>query len=309
MEKQQHSIRKNPMESRIHVLETETAVDSPEEELIRKHFLFELQSTLNLEQLMAIFFRQLNSILYCQGLDYRHESMRIFLQQGNRGRHRAEYRLTIGKEDLGEIRFSRHHPFTGDELRKMEILLGALILPTRNALHYQQALEAASVDPLTGLKNRRSYVDNLEREISRARREEQPLGLMVIDIDRFKQVNDDIGHLAGDQVLAQVAAVLRQTVRRSDMVFRFAGDEFVLLLPNIKPHGVRILRSRIRKAVAGLDCVYGDHRIKVSLSIGAAILDDSMDGEALFEAADLDMLCEKAGKHGKHCMGRLGKSH
>ena len=129
MEKQLDSIRKNPMESRIHVLETETAVDSPEEELIRKHFLFELQSTLNLEQLLAIFFRHLNSILSCQGLDYRHESMRIFLRQGNRGRHRAEYRLTIGKEDLGEIRFSRRHPFTGDELQKMEILLGALLHP------------------------------------------------------------------------------------------------------------------------------------------------------------------------------------
>lgn len=309
MEKQLDPIRKNNMESRIHMLETATAVEPPGEELIKKHFLFELQSTLNLEQLLAIFFRHLNNILSCQGLDYRHESMRIFLRQGNRGRHRAEYRLNIGKEDLGEIRFSRRRPFTDTELEKMEILLGALILPIRNALHYRQALEAASVDPLTGLKNRRSYADNLEREISRARRERQPLGLMVIDIDWFKQINDDIGHLAGDQVLAQVAAMLRQTVRRSDMVFRFAGDEFVLLLPNIKPHGVHILRSRIRKAVAALDCVYGDHLIKISLSIGAAILDDSMDGEALFEKADLDMLREKAEKHGKPCSNRPEKSH
>jgi diguanylate cyclase (GGDEF)-like protein len=310
VEKQLDSLHKNSaMNGRIHVLETATATIFQEEELISKHFLLELQSTLCIEQLLEIFFRRLDSILPCDGLDYRHAALRLFLRQGNRGRHRTEYRLAIGQEDLGEIRISRRRPFSEDELGRMEILLGALILPIRNALHYRQALDAASMDPLTGLKNRRSYNDNLEREISRARREGQPLGLMVIDIDWFKQINDEIGHLAGDQVLAQVAAMLRNTVRRSDMVFRFAGDEFVLLLPNIKPHGLNILASRIRKAADALECSYGDHRIQISLSIGTALLKENMNGEALFEAADLDMLCEKADKHGKSCPGRSAKSH
>ena len=299
MEKQLDSMPKAATQPTTPLLRVVSSCNLQEEEVLKKPFLLELQSTLDLEQLLAIFFRYLNTIVPCRGLDYRHQEMGIFLRQGSRARHSAEYRLTIGREALGTIRFNRRNAFAERELAQMETLLGALVLPVRNALHYRQALEAASIDPLTGLKNRRSYIDNLEREISRARREDQPLGLMVIDVDGFKRINDEIGHLAGDQVLAQVADVLRRSVRRSDMVFRFAGDEFVLLLPNLKPECIPVLKSRIRRAIRQMECTHGDRPIEVSLSIGVAVLEEEMDGEALFEAADLNMLCEKAEKHGR----------
>jgi len=265
----------------------------------RKGLLFALQSSLDPERLLKIFFQHLNLLVPCQGMRYRNGEKGIDLHQGHKEAHQAEYNLTLADEWLGEVRFSRRKQFTSEELGRMETLLASLILPMRNAIHYHTALQAASHDPLTGLKNRRSLMDNLAREISRAKRETQPLALMVIDIDWFKRVNDEISHLAGDQVLAQVGALLAKTVRSSDMVFRFAGDEFVLLLPNMDQEGARVLRSRIRKAAKQLRCTYGDHQISVSLSIGSAVLQEQMGSEELFEAADLDMLCEKAEKHGR----------
>ncbi|WP_456415016.1 GGDEF domain-containing protein [Thiolapillus sp.] len=265
----------------------------------RKGLLFALQSSLDPEQLLKIFFQHLNLLVPCQGMRYRNVEKEIDLRQGHEEQHRADYNLTLAEERLGEVRFSRRKHFSAEELRKIEILLASLALPMRNAIHYHTALQAASRDPLTGLKNRRSLMDNLAREMSRSWRENQPLALMVIDIDSFKQINDEISHLAGDQVLAQIAGLLAKAVRRSDMVFRFAGDEFVLLLPNMDQEGVRVLCSRIRKAVENMRCSYGEQQIGVSLSIGSAILQEQMEPEEFFEAADLDMLCEKAEKHGR----------
>jgi len=259
--------------------------------------LFELQSTLEIEQLLEIFFRYLNADISCHGLEYVVEPMELRMLLGEKGRHSAEYRLKVSDEELGKIRFLRHRPFTKRELEQIEVLLGILALPMRNAFRYHQALQAAYLDPLTGLKNRRSYEDNLEREISRARRDGQSLGLMVVDIDHFKQINDGIGHLAGDQVLTSVAKALKSSIRRSDLVFRYAGDEFVLLLPNIAPQCIHALAKRLENAVSRVKCEHEGRSMTVSVSIGSAILDDDMDGRQLFEAADLDMLCNKERRH------------
>ena len=269
------------------------------EDASRKGLLFALQSSLDPEQLLKIFFRHLNMLVPCQGMSYRYAEKDVCLQQGSEEKHCAYYHLSLEEEQLGEVGFSRSKEFSGEELHEMEMLLASLVLPMRNAIHYHSALQAACLDPLTGLNNRRSLMDNLAREIGRARRESQSLALLVIDIDSFKRINDEISHLAGDHVLAQVADLLVEAVRCSDMVFRFAGDEFVLLLPNMDQEGVKVLISRIRKAVEKMGCSYGEHEISPSLSIGSAILQEQMEPEELFEAADLDMLCEKARKHGR----------
>ncbi len=285
-------------DKRKHPAPLSSGSEHQEESLLVSHqLLFELQSSLDLEVLLDIFFRHLRQQLPCQQLVYEHGSLGLSLMLGEGGAHSAEYALKVAGEQLGHIRFRRRRPFGEEELERIERLLGALVLPVRNALRYQQALQAAYVDPLTGIKNRRSYQDNLVREMSRARRENQPLGLMVVDIDHFKRINDEIGHLAGDQVLTSVAQALKQSVRSSDMVFRYAGDEFVLLLPNIQRHCLRILKARLEEAVARLECRHGDKEIPVSVSIGAAILEADMDGQALFEAADLDMLRNKEIRH------------
>ncbi len=269
-------------------------VPSPLERFAASGFLFELQSTLELEELLTIFFRHLRECVPCGGMAYTHQALDLEILLGDSGRHGARYRLTVAEEDLGVVRFTRRRPFTGPELAHLEDLLSALMLPVRNALHYRRALQAAYLDPLTGLPNRRAYADNLEREISRARREGQTLGLMVLDVDHFKAINDHHGHLAGDQVLSRVAGLLRDNVRKSDLVFRYAGDEFVLLLPNVRPEGLRVLRQRLEEALQEMDFHHNGRSIPVSLSMGAALLEADMDGEALFAAADQAMYEEKA---------------
>ncbi len=286
-------------ENRRH-FETQLAQDYHQEERTRLQLLLELLSTLNVEQLLEIFFHHLQEHMACDSLGYFNEELGSSIELGDRrqARHRAEYSLVIGKENLGKIHFHRAKPFSERELQRIEVLLSNLMLPLRNAIHYQQAMKAATKDPLTGLDNRRSFEESLQREVCRARREEQPLGLMVVDVDWFKRINDEIGHLAGDQVLAEVGATLRDSVRRSDMVFRYAGDEFVLLLPHISEEGIKTLKTRLEKRISELRCHYHQQVIRVSVSIGTAILHgQEMDGQQLFEAADLDMLEHKERHH------------
>src|SRR5206468_1484395 len=95
-----------------------------------------------------------------------------------------------------------------------------------------EALEQlAATDPLTGLANRRGCEQAITSEVSRAKRERKPLSCILIDIDRFKQVNDTFGHQAGDQVLRELSALLRRSVRAYDIVSRWGGEEFLLILP------------------------------------------------------------------------------
>jgi len=287
-----------PMNNKNDRLFAGEAMRNPgKEELIDKRLLFDLQSTLDTEQLLSLFFQHLKTALPCQQLVFSNKETGLSVRVGTSARHCADYQLKVAGEDLGTIRFHRRKPFSEAELERIETLLSALMLPLRNALHYQLALQAASRDPLTGLNNRRAFGEHLEREISRARRENQSLGLMVLDIDWFKRINDEIGHLAGDQVLVEVAAALKQNIRRSDMLFRFAGDEFVLLLPNISERGLEVLRTRLQDAVSNLRCTHRECNIPVSVSIGSSLLGSNMEGKELFEKADLDMLTNKEKKH------------
>src|SRR5690606_22026021 len=112
--------------------------------------------------------------------------------------------------------------------------------------------------------------ESLEQELSRARRHGQPLALAFIDCDDFKGVNDTYGHDCGDFYLCHVAERLSQLVRRSDTVFRFAGDEFVILLPNQNHKGAEFIAERLRQDIARLPLRYQGHVIPVRLSLGVA---------------------------------------
>lgn len=295
MEEQLNSTADNEVSATAHALNTPPA--TPEEELSRKHLVFALQSSLDLQRQLIIFFHHINRLVPCQGVRFHHSQSGLEILEGSQGKHQCSYDLSLGNEPLGKICFSRRKRFNSADMRNLESLLAALVLPIRNALHYRTALQAASRDPLTGLLNRRSLNDHLGREISRSRREQIPLALLVIDIDWFKRINDEIGHLAGDQVLIEVGRILSSSVRRSDIVFRYAGDEFVLLLPNMDKQGAEKLVRRINRNMKKMNCVYEGRQIEASLSIGSAILGEQMNEKTLFETADLNMLVDKARKH------------
>lgn len=125
-------------------------------------------------------------------------------------------------------------------------------------------------DELTGAVNRRGFYSDLEREIARAQRSGRPLSVLTLDLDHFKQVNDTYGHAEGDAVLCGVAAVLVETLRRSDVVGRLGGDEFAVLLPEIGSALAERVAERAAEAVRSL--TYGDGK-NVGLSMGIATLD------------------------------------
>lgn len=244
-----------------------------------------LQTTLDLEQLLRIFSDTVQETVPHQGLTYRNDERRFVLAVGHTGRHHCSYRLNLLGTELGEVAMSRNTRFSEQDLAQVEYLLCTLVYPLRNALHYRDALAAAHRDPLTGIGNRAALEDHLAREVALARRHHQSLSLLVVDIDWFKQVNDRHGHTIGDAVLRSVARVTKELLRGDDLLFRFGGEEFVVLLRGTPQDGAMIVAERIRAAIAAASCICEGKDIKVTVSLGVATLREE-DGDRLFDRAD-----------------------
>ena len=146
-----------------------------------------------------------------------------------------------------------------------------------------------TTDPLTGTGNRYHLQQRLDQEVHYAQRHKVSLGALLLDLDHFKHVNDQCGHLAGDSVLQTVGELLLMSVRTEDAVFRFGGEEFCVLVRDTDEKGLLVLAERIRAAVERSRVVYKDLDIQVTISIGAAVLSAS-------EAGDDEMLLLRADK-------------
>ncbi len=182
-------------------------------------------------------------------------------------------------------------PYHPDEM-KVRVGAGIRILRLQEELRVK-----ASHDELTGVLNRRIVMELLDREIERAHRDAQPLAVGMVDIDHFKSVNDRFGHLVGDAVLAQAAAALSKSVRRSDLTGRYGGEEFLLVLPGCDVAAAAIVAERARLAVSKLACSTPKGSVCVTTSLGIAV---SLPGAplsraALVDAADRALYRAKAG--------------
>ncbi|RMD71663.1 MAG: GGDEF domain-containing protein, partial [Gammaproteobacteria bacterium] len=163
--------------------------------------------------------------------------------------------------------------------------LCALIYPLRNALLYRKALRRSLQDPLTGVGNRLAMEQAIGREVEFAHRYRLPLALAIIDIDHFKRINDRYGHLAGDCVLKHLVERIRTHVRKTDLVFRYGGEEFAVLL-NAEIEDAAKVAERIRVEVESHPYACGDGAIAVTVSIGIAALKAGEAPLALFDRAD-----------------------
>ena len=153
-----------------------------------------------------------------------------------------------------------------------------------------------TTDPLTGTGNRYHLQQRLDQEVHYAQRRQVALGALLLDLDHFKHINDQCGHLAGDRVLKTVGELLLLSVRTEDAVFRFGGEEFCVLVRDTDEEGMLVLAERIRTAVERSRVTYKEFDIQVTISIGAAILSESETGDdemlllradkALYEAKD-----------------------
>jgi diguanylate cyclase (GGDEF)-like protein len=164
--------------------------------------------------------------------------------------------------------------------------------------------ESALQDPLTGLYNRRHLEDRLGAELAACQRHGHPLALLMCDVDHFKRINDDHGHLAGDETLKMVAFVLRGAVRKEDVLARYGGEEFVVIARETGLDGAETLGERIRSAVERSRCSWQGQDLGVTVSVGASVADgedDPVPGRierALVEAADRALyLAKQAGRN------------
>jgi len=175
---------------------------------------------------------------------------------------------------------------------------GLAIWIARERSQHEEALQAAARhDALTGLLNRLSLDEALVREEARAKRYKSPIGVLMIDVNRFKEINDRFGHQMGDQVLQGVADVLSESVRETDIVFRYAGDEFVVLLPET-PGEAEIVLLRIHATVAKRNESNPLLDFPVTLAIGSVQWEPTMDVslEKIVEQADAKMYTDKRKK-------------
>ena len=155
----------------------------------------------------------------------------------------------------------------------------------------RKAEQSAVTDALTGLGNRHTMAHAFRAAIERCVRDEKPISLLMLDLDNFKVVNDRFGHIAGDRILATIARILRRQFRPSDILVRYGGDEFAVLLPNVNANQASEIAERVREAVSGyemsLDGSNGD--LNVAVSIGVAELADGQALDAMLTAADKAM--------------------
>ena len=159
------------------------------------------------------------------------------------------------------------------------------------ANNYSKILQYATLDALTSLNNRRQFETRLKQEVAAAKRQQKPLCGMMIDIDFFKRVNDTYGHAAGDEVLKQTAAVIKELLRESDIPSRYGGEEFAILLPFTRLDEAKVVGERLRKAVESTPVTIGEDdarkkNINVTISMGIAEFNPEETGEELFERAD-----------------------
>ncbi|HEY7479959.1 MAG TPA: diguanylate cyclase [Gemmatimonadales bacterium] len=160
----------------------------------------------------------------------------------------------------------------------------------------EQMRHLAETDPLTNCFNRRALMEKLEQEMDRAARYATMLTGMMVDIDNFKQINDTYGHLVGDRVLKQLAALLKREQRSVDIVARYGGEEFVVLLPETTSTESRNFAERILRRVSTHDFGESGHPVRVTISIGIASFPDERvsDGESLLKLADTHLYRAKS---------------
>jgi diguanylate cyclase (GGDEF)-like protein len=161
------------------------------------------------------------------------------------------------------------------------------------------AKQLASTDPLTGAYNRRTFLELFEKELSRARRFETSLSVVMLDIDHFKRINDDHGHLVGDRVLQRFADIVRAELRKEDILVRYGGEEFCVLVPDVAGPGAVTLAGRIRAAVAREPFMVDGIAIRLTISAGvAARIDEGPeDVDRLVNRADEALYMAK--RHGR----------
>jgi diguanylate cyclase len=192
-------------------------------------------------------------------------------------------------ESEREGRMQQRYDALVERVEQMEVEAGRV----RSRMEEERV--KARTDPLTGLPNRAAYDDQLATELERWQRYNTPFSVAVVDLDRFKRINDDYGHLAGDKVLRLVARVLQRNLRGSDFIARYGGEEFVLIFPSTGKRDSLVAADKLREAVKASPFNFKGEPVMVTASFGVAEVQPDDDAETLFGRADCALYRAKEG--------------
>jgi diguanylate cyclase (GGDEF)-like protein len=223
----------------------------------------------------------------------------VFLDDEGVSRHHAKIirqEDTLIAMDLGSTNGTYHE---GERIQVLTLDDGAKIqvgTATILQFRYQDQREMQfhalmqtfkTHDPMTEAYNKRAFLQEIEKEAGFSKRHNQPLTLVMFDLDHFKRVNDTYGHQAGDLVLRSVARRVTETIRKEDIFARYGGEEFAILLRNTDIEGAFIIAERVRRAIEDLEVTHNGRRIPCTVSVGIAKLDNTISRPSdLIEAAD-----------------------
>jgi len=238
-------------------------------------------------------------------------------------RHRSRYRtssfaaipIIAGAEALGVVsltdRISKG-PYTQDDIAAVSVLMApvALALGRERVVREAQAYaQAAVIDPVSGLFNRRYFQARLEEELHRAIRQLTSVGLLMVDLDGFKSINDRFGHVAGDMVIRDISEILRRSVRIFDVCTRFGGEEFAVMMPGGTAESAGAIAERIRQRVDAYQRSEPDLAgLRVTASIGVAVSPPGVTARDLIERADRALYhAKRAGKNRVSIAGPEGR--
>jgi diguanylate cyclase (GGDEF)-like protein len=260
-------------------------------------FILKLLTTIDLSKLSQLYFQQLESTLPLSELKIQFEDDRVKFGQAAKNTHLKTLSCVHMGSAVAVMDYSFTQPLSLKDWQILQQMHVNFCYPFKNALEHHKIKQFAMKDFLTSLGNRASYDESMVRLSSQSKRRHQPFGLLVLDMDNFKQVNDIHGHQEGDKVLMACADTILQCLRDSDFAFRFGGDEFCCLLPNANNQINNLIAERIRRAIES-NSLLQQH--KISCSIGSATYqqDDSQIG--IFSRADEALYSAK--QAGKNCI-------
>ena len=207
----------------------------------------------------------------------------------------------VGLMGVGQTVGDRPQPLSDSQRRLLEMAASLVGLSIKNAQLFRKVRQLSAVDVLTGCLTRHHGMNLIGAELRRAQRSEQPVSLLFIDLDHFKQLNDRYGHLFGDAVLGAVGAAMKEALRGSDLQCRYGGEEFVVLLPDTPLDGAKRVAESMRRHLARKAIKRPEGSIFVTASIGvSAAMAGELDAKALLARSDAAMY--RAKRDGRNCV-------
>jgi diguanylate cyclase (GGDEF)-like protein len=197
--------------------------------------------------------------------------------------------------------------YTDQEISYINRLMKFTSIGIQNNIHYEHSVK----DSKTGLYNHNFFIHRVNEELSRAKRDKHNFSLMITDIDNFKMFNDKYGHLAGDEVIFQISKRLKKELREMDILSRFGGEEFTILLPNSNSRDAKSIAERIRKSIEGLVVPYNDETLHVTVSIGISTYNwfENINADDMLKRADDALYESKENGRNRSTLYRYGLLH